>query len=271
MNPTARPRPQDARAAGTPDRSSDGDRKLAECREYATRQIARLTPRQHDILTLILAGSPNKNIAVDIGISQRTVENHRAEIMRRMGVKSIPAMARLAMSAGWTWPDEPLVRCVFNHKSPDFGPSDASDRPECQTVAGYRGELARARQAEFRLREIVAADEILIMEQNQAIDDRTRQVGEADHRLANHVQVVISLLSLQGRASHDAATSATLLATADLIAAIAHERLPGPQPSPYKNIAGRNHSTFMDKSLFASFSPEKEDSFLGIHHQHQVI
>ena len=60
----------------------------------AVRRIADLTDRQRQVLDMVLAGHPSKNIAADLGISQRTVENHRAEIMHRMGVKSIPELAR---------------------------------------------------------------------------------------------------------------------------------------------------------------------------------
>jgi two-component system CheB/CheR fusion protein len=48
---------------------------------------------------MVLAGHPSKNIAADLGISQRTVENHRAEIMRRTATRSLPALARLAIVA----------------------------------------------------------------------------------------------------------------------------------------------------------------------------
>jgi two-component system, chemotaxis family, CheB/CheR fusion protein len=48
---------------------------------------------------LVLAGHPSKNIAADLGISQRTVENHRALIMKKTGSKSLPALARLAVAA----------------------------------------------------------------------------------------------------------------------------------------------------------------------------
>lgn len=58
-----------------------------------------LTNRQHQVLALVLAGCPSKNIAADLGISQRTVENHRAEIMRRTGATSIPALARMVIGA----------------------------------------------------------------------------------------------------------------------------------------------------------------------------
>jgi FixJ family two-component response regulator len=71
-------------------------------REAAAGYVASLTPRQREIMSLVLAGQPSKNIAADLGISQRTVENHRASIMRRTGVQSLPALARLAVTAQWS-------------------------------------------------------------------------------------------------------------------------------------------------------------------------
>ncbi len=73
--------------------------KAIAWREEAVTHIAGLTSRQHQIMELVLAGHPSKNIAADLGISQRTVENHRAEIMKRTGTKSLPALARLALAA----------------------------------------------------------------------------------------------------------------------------------------------------------------------------
>ncbi|MFN6006410.1 MAG: LuxR C-terminal-related transcriptional regulator [Paracoccaceae bacterium] len=58
-----------------------------------------LTRRQLQILGLVLAGHPSKNIAADLGISRRTVESHRAAIMHRTGATSLPALARLAVGA----------------------------------------------------------------------------------------------------------------------------------------------------------------------------
>ncbi len=63
--------------------------KLSAWRETAATSVASLTTRQRQILELVLAGHPSKNIAADLGISQRTVDNHRAAIMRKTGSKSL--------------------------------------------------------------------------------------------------------------------------------------------------------------------------------------
>ena len=73
--------------------------KLLELRESASAHLAGLTTRQREVMERVLAGQPSKNIAADLGISQRTVENHRAGIMKRTGSKSLPALARLALLA----------------------------------------------------------------------------------------------------------------------------------------------------------------------------
>ncbi len=73
--------------------------KRSAWREDAASHVAGLTTRQHQIMDLVLAGHPSKNIAADLGISQRTVENHRASIMKKTGSKSLPALARLAVAA----------------------------------------------------------------------------------------------------------------------------------------------------------------------------
>ena len=57
-----------------------------------------LTTRQRQIMELVVGGQPSKNIAADLGISRRTVENHRASIMRKTGSKSIPALVRFSIS-----------------------------------------------------------------------------------------------------------------------------------------------------------------------------
>ena len=77
--------------------------KLTEWRKDAANHLAGLTRRQSQIMAMVLAGHPSKNIAVDLGISRRTVESHRASIMKKAGVKSLPALARLALAAAGGW------------------------------------------------------------------------------------------------------------------------------------------------------------------------
>ncbi|MFN4354789.1 chemotaxis protein CheB [Parvibaculum sp.] len=81
--------------------------KLSAWREKAARKLALLTERQRQIMELVLAGQPSKNIAADLGISQRTVEGHRAAIMKKTGSKSLPALARLALAAAGSAADRP--------------------------------------------------------------------------------------------------------------------------------------------------------------------
>ena len=80
------------------ERSRDAG-KLVAWRQDAAGHLARLTKRQREIMDRVLAGHPSKNIAADLGVSQRTVENHRAAIMKKTGAKSLPALARLAVAA----------------------------------------------------------------------------------------------------------------------------------------------------------------------------
>jgi len=71
------------------------DEMHAVLRAEAGRRFADLTQRQIQIMEMVLAGHPSKNIASDLGISRRTVENHRAAIMRKTGSTSLPGLARL--------------------------------------------------------------------------------------------------------------------------------------------------------------------------------
>ena len=68
-------------------------------KEVAVEHLSELTARQRQVLGLVLAGHASKTIAYHLGISQRTVENHRAVIMHKTGATSLPALARLAIAA----------------------------------------------------------------------------------------------------------------------------------------------------------------------------
>jgi len=84
--------------------------KLTAWRQTAADHVASLTLRQRQIMALVLAGHPSKNIAADLGISQRTVENHRSSIMKKTGSKSLPALARLALAAASHDADGPRLQ-----------------------------------------------------------------------------------------------------------------------------------------------------------------
>jgi len=73
-------------------------RKTKEQRTNVAK-IATLTARQKQILQMVVAGERSKNIAADLGISQRTVEQHRAVIMKKTGAKSVPALTKVALGA----------------------------------------------------------------------------------------------------------------------------------------------------------------------------
>jgi two-component system CheB/CheR fusion protein len=73
--------------------------KLSAWQQDASERMGKLTLRQRQVMEMVLAGHPSKNIAADLHLSQRTVENHRASIMKKTGAKSLPALARLALSA----------------------------------------------------------------------------------------------------------------------------------------------------------------------------
>jgi two-component system, chemotaxis family, CheB/CheR fusion protein len=88
--------------------------KRAEWRKDAADHLASLTRRQHQIMEMVLAGHPSKNIAADLGISQRTVENHRASIMKKTGSGSLPALARLALAAASSPEERPVSQAKLN-------------------------------------------------------------------------------------------------------------------------------------------------------------
>jgi len=68
-------------------------------REDAAKRIAELTSRERQIMDLVIAGCSNKIIAEDLGVSQRTVENHRAAVIKKTRSKSLSDLIRLAIAA----------------------------------------------------------------------------------------------------------------------------------------------------------------------------
>jgi two-component system response regulator FixJ len=75
-------------------------RDEAEEAQAAGQRIATLSPRETDVLRGLVAGRQNKIIALDLGISPRTVEIHRANLMTKLQVRSLPEAVRMALAAG---------------------------------------------------------------------------------------------------------------------------------------------------------------------------
>ncbi|MFA6113709.1 MAG: response regulator [Sphingomonas sp.] len=72
----------------------------AKARHDAEVRIAALTPREQDVLRGLVRGRPNKLIAYDLGISPRTVEVYRANLMSKLHVRSLSEALRIAFAAG---------------------------------------------------------------------------------------------------------------------------------------------------------------------------
>jgi FixJ family two-component response regulator len=60
-------------------------------------RIATLTPREKEVLDLLTVGKANKMMAQDLGLSQRTIEIHRAHVMEKMGARSVAQLVRMVM------------------------------------------------------------------------------------------------------------------------------------------------------------------------------
>ena len=72
--------------------------RSSSSQKAAHARFQQLTPRETAVLEMIVAGMASKTIAADLGISQRTVEGHRAKIMEKLKVDNVASLVRLALS-----------------------------------------------------------------------------------------------------------------------------------------------------------------------------
>jgi diguanylate cyclase (GGDEF)-like protein len=70
------------------------------------RKLASLTPREREVLGILVEGKANKLIGYLLGASTRTIENHRASIMAKMEAESLPDLVRMVLSADGSFPDK---------------------------------------------------------------------------------------------------------------------------------------------------------------------
>src|SRR5262245_49636057 len=79
----------------------DGRERAERSRQdEVRRRFEAISPREREVLGLVLQGRLNKQIAGDLGIHERTVKVHRKSIMTKLGVRSVAALTRLAQEAG---------------------------------------------------------------------------------------------------------------------------------------------------------------------------
>ena len=81
-------------------RQRDADEKRNAERAEIERRLAGLSQRERDVLSGLIAGRANKQIAYDLGISPRTVEIYRANLMNKMQAGSLSELVRMALVAG---------------------------------------------------------------------------------------------------------------------------------------------------------------------------
>jgi two-component system, LuxR family, response regulator FixJ len=70
------------------------------------RRIATLTPREQEVMRKVVNGCANKVIALDLGVSQRTIELHRARVMHKMGVRSLADLVKVVAKVEASEPEE---------------------------------------------------------------------------------------------------------------------------------------------------------------------
>ncbi len=75
-------------------------RRAREAADAAAARVRALTPRERQVMALIVTGRLNKQVAFDLGITLKTVKAHRGHIMQKLGVTSVAELVRLAERAG---------------------------------------------------------------------------------------------------------------------------------------------------------------------------
>lgn len=68
--------------------------------EAIKRRLAALTPRERDVLRLVVAGRLNKQIAAELGTAEKTIKVHRGRVMEKMAVRSVAELVRMTERAG---------------------------------------------------------------------------------------------------------------------------------------------------------------------------
>jgi FixJ family two-component response regulator len=78
----------------------EASRERFEEREDSERRLELLTAREREVFERVITGKLNKQIAVELGIVEKTVKVHRGRMMKKMGVRSLAKLARIAERLG---------------------------------------------------------------------------------------------------------------------------------------------------------------------------
>jgi FixJ family two-component response regulator len=76
------------------------NRQVLKERDRVRARLDSLTPREREVLDLMMRGKPNKVMAAELGLSQRTVEIHRARVMEKTDASSLAQLVRMVMDSG---------------------------------------------------------------------------------------------------------------------------------------------------------------------------
>ncbi len=80
-------------------KDTQAKREQTEIRDIKQR-VTSLTPREYEVFSFVVTGMLNKQIAFDLGTSEKTIKVHRARVMQKMSAESLAALVRLAEKAG---------------------------------------------------------------------------------------------------------------------------------------------------------------------------
>jgi FixJ family two-component response regulator len=76
----------------------ESNREALEHRHKIIEKLSTLTPREKEVMEMMVNGKANKVIAIDLGISQRTVEIHRARVMEKMATNSLAHLVKMVVA-----------------------------------------------------------------------------------------------------------------------------------------------------------------------------
>ena len=79
-------------------KKAEDSRETQERHERIAARYEQLTPREREVMALVVEGKSNKRVALDLGVSAKTIEVHRAKVMEKMEAKSLAELVRMSLA-----------------------------------------------------------------------------------------------------------------------------------------------------------------------------